>query len=366
MIDGHVVMTEQEPARAGKAATELRATSDHAVYDGSGQWLHLTVNPRVEESGLVVTADTVDVSQESGDAFARGNVKATWMGNGEQATSGGAAAPGAVGLGGDEPAHVIAAEAEMRRATDEATFRGTAGDSRSTKGQSRDKPSAEARLWQGANSVSAPVIVLNRTRQTLVAHSGGVAQPVNLVLLSAAHPERSRKTNGSEAASPEVVRVQAGELNYSAEERKAVLSGEGAGGVVAQAEGATVRSSEAELTLLPAGQRAGPAGRAGQVDRMTANGHVVITSEGREGTGEKLVYTSESGEYVLTGTAGTPPKLSDAVRGTVIGNALIFNSRDDSVSIEGRGGKTETETVAPNKRVAPNKAVPPNKAAAPK
>ena len=253
VIDGHVVMTEQEPARGKQAATQLRGTSGHAVYDGAGQWLHLTVSPRIEESGLVVTADTVDVSQGSGDAFARGNVKATWMGNGEQAASGGAAAPGGVGLGGDEPAHVIAAEAEMRRATDEATFRGTAGDSRRTKGLSRDNPSAEARLWQGANSVSAPVIVLNRTRQTLVAH-GGAAQPVNLVLLSAAHPERSRKTNGSEAAAPEVVRVQAGELNYSAAERKAELSGEGAGGVVAQAEGATVRSSEAELTLLPAGQ----------------------------------------------------------------------------------------------------------------
>ena len=73
----------------------------------------------------------------------------------------------------------------------------------------------------------------------------------------------------------------------------------------------------------------------------------MITSEGRRGTGEKLVYTSESGEYVLTGTAETPPKLTDPVRGTVTGNALIFNSRDDSVSIEGRGRKTQTETVAP-------------------
>ena len=95
-----------------------------------------------------------------------------------QAASGGAAAAGGVGLGGNEPAHVIAAQAEMRRTTDEATFRG------------------QARLWQGANSVSAPVIVLNRTRQTLAAHGGGAAQPVNLVLLSAANPERAGKKEG--------------------------------------------------------------------------------------------------------------------------------------------------------------------------
>ena len=55
---------------------------------------------------------------------------------------------------GGEPAHVIAAEAQLRQATGEATFRG------------------QARLWQGANSISAPVIVLERTRQTLVAHGG--------------------------------------------------------------------------------------------------------------------------------------------------------------------------------------------------
>jgi lipopolysaccharide export system protein LptA len=348
VMDGNVVMTQQAPARAGRAATQLRATSGHAVYDGATQWLHLTVNPRVEESGLGLTAETVDVSQASGDALAHGNVKATWMGDGKQGGSGGGAMPGGAGLGGNEPAHVIAAEAEMRRATDEATFRGSAECTKAPRSNPANGTTNEgtvcgqARLWQGANSVSAPVIVLNRTRQTLVAHGTGATPEVSLVLLSAAHP--ARRKSASDAAGPEVVRVRAGELRYEATERKAELSGEGAGGVVAVAEGATVRSREAELTLLEAGNHGE---QAGQVDSLTARGNVVIRSEGRRGTGEKLVYTSQSGEYVLTGTAGAPPKLTDPVRGTVTGNALIFNSRDDSVSIEGGGGKTETETVAP-------------------
>ncbi|MGB8095829.1 MAG: hypothetical protein WCF17_01660, partial [Terracidiphilus sp.] len=100
VVDGHVVMTQQEPAKGGQAGTELRATSGHAVYDGAGEWLHLTASPRIEESGMELTADAVDVSEASGDAFARGNVKATWMGDGKQAASGGAAAAGGVGLGG--------------------------------------------------------------------------------------------------------------------------------------------------------------------------------------------------------------------------------------------------------------------------
>jgi hypothetical protein len=39
--------------------------------------------------------------------------------------------------------------------------------------------------------------------------------------------------------------------------------------------------------------------------------------------------------------------MTDPVRGTVTGEALIFRSGDDSVSVEGGGRKTTTETTAP-------------------
>ena len=50
--------------------------------------------------------------------------------------------------------------------------------------------------------------------------------------------------------------------------------------------------------------------------------------------------TSKTGEYVLTGTAAAPPRMTDPARGNVTGEALIFHSRDDSVSIEGGGRET--------------------------
>jgi lipopolysaccharide export system protein LptA len=80
---------------------------------------------------------------------------------------------------------------------------------------------------------------------------------------------------------------------------------------------------------------------------MTARGHVVLTSESRRGTGEQLVFTGATGEYVLTGTTAAPPRMTDPARGTVSGEALIFYGRDDSVSIEGGGRKTMTQTTAP-------------------
>jgi len=117
--------------------------------------------------------------------------------------------------------------------------------------------------------------------------------------------------------------------------------------VIAETGTATSSSDVVELRLMPAGNHDGRSGGQAQVDQMTATGHVVLTLEGRRGTGETLAYSGATGEYVLTGTAAAPPKMTDPERGSVSGEALIFHSRDDSVSIEGGGRETITETTAP-------------------
>ena len=159
---------------------------------------------------------------------------------------------------------------------------------------------------------------------------------------------------GGQPATPSVIRVRGGELRYSDAERKAVMHGGTLGAVVAETGTATSSSDAVELLLMPAGNHdasGAPAlnGQA-QVDQMKAMGHVVLTSQGRRGTGEQLVYTGATGEYLLTGTAGAPPKMSDPEHGTVTGEALIFDSRDDRVRVEGGGRETETDTTAPDAR----------------
>jgi len=327
-VDGHVTLTDEPAAKSGaQAAAPLKATAGRAVYEGAGEWLHLTLGPRVEDGGLQLTADKIDVSQASGDAFAHGNVKASWLSSGGNRGQG---KPGQDGpaLGGQGPAHAIAAEAQLHQATGEATFRG------------------HARLWQQANSISGPVIVLDRMRQTLVARTTDAGEPVKAVMVSAAGSGPAKEAGGK-AQEPSVIRVSGGDLKYSDAERKAVMHGGAAGTVLSETGTATVNSNDLELQLLPAGNHAGRDGGAAQVDRMTAKGRVVIVSQGRRGTGEQLVYTGQTGEYVLTGTASLRPRMSDPARGAVSGEALIFNSRNDSVSIEGGGRKTTTETTAP-------------------
>ena len=359
VLDGHVLLTQTPAAKpnapsGAQPPTPLRAWAGHAVYEGAGELLHLTESPRIEDGGLEMTADKIDVSHASGEAFAHGNVKATWF-NGSSAANGQPAAQGSnpanhsdLTLGGKDPAHVVAAEAELSQPASSgsgaiATFRG------------------HARLWQQANSVAGPVIVLDRQKQTLVATSSDPAEPVKVVLLSAGSPEtepssgkQSAPQSGDESAprpaadkakKPSVIRVRGGDLKYSDAEHKAVMRAGALASVIAETPTAISSSNQVELVLLPAANHAGKDGGQAQVDRLTATDHVVVSSGGRRGTGEQLVYTGENGEYVLTGTAARPPRMTDSQRGNVTGQALIFHSRDDSVSIEGGGQRTTTETT---------------------
>ena len=191
--------------------------------------------------------------------------------------------------------HVVSQDAELRR-SGLATFKGN------------------ARLWQQGNSIAAPLIMLDRTKQTLAAQTTSGKAPVQVVLVSATAAVPG-KQGAQKQRGPSVIRVRGGDLKYSSAERKALMRAGAAGNVVATTAEATTTSSEVELFLLPPGNHAGKDGAAAQVDRMMATGHVVISSGERHGTGEQLVYSGETGEYVLTGTGAALPRMTDPVRG---------------------------------------------------
>ena len=330
-VEGNVVLTQQPPPKNGAPQAALRATAGHAEYGGDGEWLHLTRNPRVTDGPMELSADKLDVSQATGDALAKGNVKATWASSGQPGqhpdTAGANTAAMPTDFGAKGPTHAVAQEAELLR-SGKATFKG------------------RARLWQEGNSIDAPVIVLDRNRQTLLAEMTGTRTPVQVVLVSANDDLQGRQSS-SKAKGPSVVTIRGGELKYSGAERKAVMKSGAAARVVATTSDVTTSSNEVELVLLPPGNHAGSDGKPGQLDRMISTGKVEIASGGRRGLGEKLVYTGDSADYVLTGTASDPPTITDPVRGSISGDALIFNSRDDSVKVEGNGQKTTTVTTAP-------------------
>jgi lipopolysaccharide export system protein LptA len=308
---GNVRITETPAKDEGKSApTAMVATANQALYTGSDQVLRLEGSPRIVDGSLEMTAHVFEVSRIGGDASATGEVKATY----QQAGNG---APQV--FGGQGPVHIVSDKATLTRASGDAVFRG------------------QARLWQGTNSITAPVIELSQTQQTLKAYgeNGNSRSAVSGAFLT---PE------GGAGKQPGIVRLQSQRLLYSDAQRQATFSGS----VVVVDDQATIRADEAVVVLAPVqapGQKS--SGLQSQVDHLVANGHVHLNQGERKGTGDKLVYTSQTGLFVLSGTAADPPRLTDPEHGTVTGDALIFNSRDDSVSVNGGKLGAVTETRVP-------------------
>jgi lipopolysaccharide export system protein LptA len=322
--DGNVVMTQTPQKKAGATANPVTQTawSQHAEYHDSDQILHLTGSPRLYDGqSLQLAATRIDYHRDTEDAGAAGNVKATYA---QQKAQNGAP-PASTGptLGGNGPVHITADHAFLRHATDISTFYGSG--------------STDARMWQGINSILAPVIELTRTPQTLKAYGapGSTGAVVNANLTSATGSNHQQS----------VVRVKSQTLFYSDPDRR----GDFRGTVTAEDPDGVIHADQALVYLTPAPKTASgqPANQQAQLDHIVATGHVVLTQPGRRGVGEKLIYTADNGRYVLTGSQGNPPRVDDAVKGTTTGATLIFNSQDDSVVVSGGQSSAVTETRTP-------------------
>ncbi len=352
---GHVVLIQKSPGNLsrGSAESETRATASRSDYDGLTQVLRLTGNPRIQDAAVDLSANRIDLARTSGDASAHGDVKAVWSQRPQPGTPvSGISIPGSALLAqGNSPAsgpvHAVATDAELHRESHDLILRsGAAGN--------------PARLWQGANSIEAPVITLNRLRETLLAESRGSGALVHTVMVRSAEPSTAQT---SKAAQPSVIRITSGDLRYSEGDRLATFHASPAASVIAETAGAggaaTIRSKTAEVFLLPAGVRpltrqpqippgqgsgSSAEPRSAGIDHLVAQGQVSVDWPGRKGSGEKLLYLGSDETYTLTGTPSLPPRIIDEARGVVTGRTLIFRTRDDSVTVEGDGGKTVTET----------------------
>ncbi len=336
---GHAVLTDKPAPKGANASSDiLRATGDRAEYHASSQLLTLTGSPRILDASLDLTASEVQMHRDTGQAVAKGPVRATYF-NSDKAKP-------AASFGGNGPVHIVASSARFVR----EVAKPLNGNASNTKpGESttvfEGSASSPARLWQGADSVSAPRIEIEQGGSSLRAGGG----KVNTVFTRG--PGKKQTSAGSS-----VLRVESAGLYYQGARHRADFSG----GVVVREQDATLHADAARVFLVPAepapkGQAATtnamqdqPAqSSAGQVDRIIAEGRVRLTQPGRSGEGERLLYTAQDGQYVLTGTTARPPRIVDAVRGTVTGERLIFNSQDDSVTVSGGPSSAVTETRVP-------------------
>jgi lipopolysaccharide export system protein LptA len=324
---GNVTLIQQAAAAPnGQLPPPTTATAQRADYDAATQIMHLSGNPRIQQDNGELTATLMELEHNSGNATATGNVKATYRPSSGKPN---------MGPAGNGPVHVVADRADLDHKTDLATFYG--------------KPDEPARLWQGSDSISAPVLELSRAHSTLSARGpGGEAVAVNAVFTSSSSTTPNLPNAAKTSSGPSVIRLQSRTLFYSENDHKATFSG----AVVAQTSTALMHSNFMDVYFTPApaaqppakSSAGSPAPESSQVSKIVARGEVQLEQPGRKGTGDQLIYTAADGKFVLSGTAAAPPHLSDQVRGTVTGDSLIFNDRDGSVVVSGGASKAVTQT----------------------
>jgi lipopolysaccharide export system protein LptA len=331
---GNVTIHDQAAEKPGSTVPKspTDGTAERAHYDGSSQLLTLTGHTHLEGENGSIVAPTVALNQRTQDTDASGGVQATF----QKAP----ASPVATTNPAGEPVtHVLAASAHFEHATRLATFRGT--------------DAAPARMWQDASQVQAATLMFDGNRRIFSARPGKPQGLIHAIFASNPAPRKP----GEPIRPPSMIRVASPTMDYDDVQREATF----AGGVVIEDTMGEVRGQQAVafLTALHAPVTKPSASTSqlqpnplnGSIDRVVVYGDVTIDQPGRHGTGDQLLYTAATQNYILTGTASKEPRITDAQQGTVTGATLLFGDAGSTIVVsgeqgapKGKGGRVHTET----------------------
>ncbi|HST77172.1 MAG TPA: LptA/OstA family protein, partial [Verrucomicrobiae bacterium] len=264
------------------------ATADRAHYDPADESFTLTGSPRIVDSGMAITANSIHLSRKTGNALARGDVKTTYNDLKSQ--------PGGAMLASAEPVHVTGTSVTASQGGGTAHY-------------------TAARLWQGQNIVEAPSLTFDKSRRSLQAQADRTGRVTSVFV--------SPQKNGNSTP----VNVVSDRLSYVDSERKAVFSGN----VRLRGEEFTMTADTVQVLLAARDQGGNKNGN--QLDHIVAQGDIVIQQPGRKANGNQLVYTAQEQKFVLTGAPGKKPSIFDAERGQISGDSLTFFTHDGRVLI---------------------------------
>ena len=311
---GNVVYSDNQPPEK-----RMQAWASLGRYTPADHMLALTGSPRVVNGGMATTADVIRINRSTGDAIAEGGVKSTYSELNEQ--------PNGALLASSSPIHVTSRSMTAHKSPALATYTGN------------------VRLWQDANVIEAPTIQFDRDHRSVVAE-GTSNSPAQTVLVQSEESSASGPdTQKRKAARPGLGRsvpitITAKRLSYIDSDRKIHYEG----GVLAKGSDFTASSRTADAYLLSRSETGGnqPLAGSGRLDRLVAQGDVVIQQTNRRAEGQTLIYTATDDKFVLT---GGPPCIFDAEHGKVTGVSLTFFRRDDRVLVEGEGNTPVVTTT---------------------
>ncbi|HTR47322.1 MAG TPA: LPS export ABC transporter periplasmic protein LptC [Verrucomicrobiae bacterium] len=288
---------------------DRQATASRASIVRATDTITLADSAVISDALSRTTASAVTINQTSGEVRATGGVVSTYA-----PTSRG----DAVGLGSGA-AHVSADALSGSVNSGYVVYVG------------------HARLWQGDAVLDSDQIELWRDEKKLQASGHVVAVfPQASGPLSALPGSPVKKASST---GPTLWKISAPTLIYWNDQGKAHLEG----GVTANSDQGSLesRTLDAFLGSGPAtgAAAAGPGGR--QLNRVLAQGNVVVRQGERRGTADQAEYTAADGKFVLS---GGQPTLANAASDTTTGHSLTFFVANDTILIDSQeGSRTVTK-----------------------
>jgi lipopolysaccharide export system protein LptA len=266
---------------------DRNAVAERATYDGTVEVLSLRGRrPLAWDSKSRTQADEIDYDRLSEETRARGDVRTTYY---SRETTG----DSTPFKNNRSPIFITAERAEARNLEGVAIYIGN------------------ARGWQDDNFVKGDRIELYEKDKRMVA-AGHVE--------SALYTARREVEEGKREVVPGF--ATADRMTYLDTDRVVRYDGH----VRARQGTDRIEASSVEVYLKK---------ETNEVDRLMAEGNVLMTQPGRRGTGDRLAYTSEDGRAVLTGKVA---RIDDVEKGTTMGSELTFYSRDDKITVENQQG----------------------------
>lgn len=317
------------------------ATAGRARMTGDSGMITLDGSPIVSAAGSRTSAGSVTINQKTGEIRATGGVITTEMASALAATAKSPGKPASTGMNsatfgsispGQGDAHISGETLSGSMISGNVTFRG------------------HARLWQGDAVLDADQITVSRDAGKLEADGNVVAvfpqAPGEGPQLPAIPASKTKPPSAASNASagPVVWQIRAQRLTFSNDQGMAHLDG----GVTASSTQGMLRSRTLDVYFAPPATagRPNPAGQAQAIggrglERVVAQGDVVISQNDVHGYAQQADYDAVQGKFVFS---GGEPKLTDGNGNTFSGHSLTFDVASDTISIVSDGGSRTLTT----------------------
>jgi lipopolysaccharide export system protein LptA len=266
---------------------DSNATAERAVYDGQTEILNLRgKRPMAWDSKSRTQADEIDYNRRKDETHASGDVRTTYYSR--ETTNDSTPFKNT-----KSPIFMTADRADARNGDGVAVYTGN------------------ARGWQDDSFVKADRIELYQKEKRMVAIDN---------VESALYTVKKEKTDPT--SDPQPGFASARRMTYSDTDRLVHYDGQ----VKARQGQDRIEAATIDVYLKQ---------ETNEVDRLLAEGSVVMEQPGRRGVGDKLVYTAEDERAVLTGKNA---RVEDREKGTTMGAQLTFYNRDDKIFVDNQQG----------------------------